>query len=117
MHVNEGGRLHARAEGLHLVVELQGGLCQNQPRVKAGLPHAAETQRDLLHQVMQRVALDVHGQEGVEVDARLRDGQFAETRASESGDGHQVMGPYDVTCMERCSVTLKFIKLQCGSEN
>lgn len=85
------------------MVELQTGLDQNQGSVQAGLPHAAETQRNLLHQVMQGVALDVHGEKGIEVDARLRDGQLAEARAPESGDGHQVMGPNDVTCRERCS--------------
>lgn len=97
----EHGCLHACAEGLHLVVEMQGGFHQNQRRVQAGLPHTAETQRNLLHQVMQRVALDVHRQDRVEVDARLRDGQLAETGAPQPGNGHQVMGPYDVTYSER----------------
>lgn len=67
----EGGRLHARAKGLRLIVELQVGLYQNQRRVQAGLPHAAQAQRNLLYQVVQGVTLDVHGQEGVEVDAGL----------------------------------------------
>lgn len=91
------------------MVEVQGGLHQDQRRVQAGLPHAAEAQRNLLDQVMQGVALDVHGQHGVEVDAGLGDGQLAEAGAPQAGDGHQVMGPYDVTCSERCSGMLDYL--------
>lgn len=89
--------LHARAEGLQLMVEVLGGFRQNQGGVQAGVPDAAETQWNLLHQVVHRVALHVHRLVRVEVDARLRDGQDAKAGASQPRDGHQVMGPYSVT--------------------
>lgn len=57
----------------------------------------AEAQRDLFDQVEQRVALHAHRLVGIIFHALFGDGQDAEARASQSRDGHQIMGPYDVT--------------------
>lgn len=57
----------------------------------------AQAQRDLFDQVEQRVALHAHRLVGIIFNALFRDGQNAEARASQSRDGHQIMGPYDVT--------------------
>lgn len=89
--------LHARAEGVQLMVEVLGGLWQNLVGVQAGVPDTAEAQRDLLDQVEQRVALHAHRLVRIILDALFGDGQDAEARASQSRDGHQIMGPYDVT--------------------
>lgn len=89
--------LHAHAEGLQLVVEVLGGFWQNQAGVQAGVPDTAEAQRDLFDQVEQRVTLHAHRLVRIEFDALFRDGQDAKARASQSWDGHQIMGPYGVT--------------------
>lgn len=83
--------LHAHAEGVQLAVEVLGGLRQNQAGIQARVPHTAEAQRNLLDQVMDRVALHAHGLVRIKVDALLRNGQDAETGASQPRDGHQVM--------------------------
>ena len=74
--------LHAHAESLQLTVELLGGFGQNQARIQARVPDAAEAQRDLLDQVVDRVAFQAHRLVGVKVDALLRDGQDAKTGTS-----------------------------------
>lgn len=79
------------------MVEVLGGFRQNQAGVQAGVPDPAEAQRDLFDQVEQRVALHAHGLVRIEFDALFRDGQDAKARASQSRDGHQIMGPYGVT--------------------
>lgn len=94
--------LHAHAEGVQLAVEVLGGLGQNQARVPAGVPGAAQAQRDLLDQVVERVALHADRLVRVKVDALLRHGQDAQAGASQPGDGHQVVGPDDVTYRQRC---------------
>lgn len=90
--------LHAHAEGVQLAVEVLGGFGQIQA---GGVPPAAEAQRDLLHQVVERIALHAHVLVRVEVDALLGDGQDTKAGAPQSRDGHQVMGPNSVTYGER----------------
>lgn len=89
--------LHAGAEGAQLAVEVLGGFRQNHGGVQAGVPDAAEAQRNLLHQVVDRVTLHVEGLVRVEVHTLLRDGEDAQAGAAQAGDGHQVMGPHGVT--------------------
>lgn len=89
--------LHAHAEGVQLMVEVLGGFWQNLVGVQAGVPDTAEAQRDLFDQVEQRVALHAHRLVRIIFHAFFGDGQDAEARASQSRDGHQIMGPYDVT--------------------
>lgn len=67
--------LHARTEGVHLTVEMLGGLRQDQVGVQAGVPDTAQTQGHLLDKVVDGVALDVRPLVGVEFDALLRHGQ------------------------------------------
>lgn len=82
-------------------MEVLGGFGQNQAGIQARVPDTAEAQWNLLYQVMYRVALHAHRLVWIKVDALLRDGQDAKTRASQPRDGHQVMGPYSVTYGER----------------
>ena len=85
--------LHARAEGVHLPVEVLCGLRQHQVGVQAGMPDAAQAQGHLLHQVVNWVPLHVRPLVGVEVDALLGHGQDAQAGAPQPRDGHQVVGP------------------------
>lgn len=82
---------------MQLAVEVLGGLGQNQAGIQAGVPDAAEAQRNLLHQIVHRVALNAHRLVGIEVDALLGDGEGTEAGAPQPGDGHQIMGPNSVT--------------------
>lgn len=93
--------LHPHAEGVQLAVEVLGGLGQNSAGVQARVPDTTQTQRNLLHQVMDRVSLHVQGLVRIEVDALFRDGQDTKAGAAESRDRHQVMGPHSVTCRQR----------------
>lgn len=83
-------------------MEVLGGFGQNQAGIQAGVPDAAEAQRDLLDQVVHRVALHAHRLVWIEVDALLGNGQDAETGASQPRDGHQVMGPHSITYRGTC---------------
>ncbi len=98
--------LHASAEGVQLAVEVLGGFGQNQAGIHARVPATAKAPRNLLDQVLDRVALHAHRLVWVEVDALLGDGQDAKTGTPQSRDGHQVMGPHGVTYRERSSGTL-----------
>lgn len=79
------------------MMEVLGGFGQKHAGIQARLPDTAEAQRNLLHQVVDWVALYAHRLVWIKVDALLRDGQDTEAGASQSGDGHQVMGPHSVT--------------------
>lgn len=74
------------------------------------MPDAAQAQGDLLDQVEQRVALHAHRLVWIEFDALLGDGEVAKVGASQSRDGHQIMGPYDVTF--RGTQTFRDLKLK-----
>ena len=86
-------KLHARAEGVHLPVEVLRGLRQHQVGVKAVVPDAAQAQGHLLDQVVNGVPLHVRPLVGVEVDALLGNGQDTQAGAPQPRDGHQVVGP------------------------
>lgn len=78
-------------------MEVLRGFRQNQAGIQAGVPDAAEAQRDLLDQVVHWVALHAHRLVWIKVDALLRDSQDTETGASQPRDRHQVMGPDSIT--------------------
>lgn len=85
---------------MQLAVEVLGGLRQNPAGVQARVPDTTQAQRNLLHQVMDRVSLHVQGLVRIEVDALFRDGEDTKAGAAESRDRHQVMGPHSVTCRQ-----------------
>ena len=78
-----------------------GGFGQNQAGIQARVPDTGEAQRNLLDQVMDRVAIHAHCLVRIKVDALLRDGQDAKVGATQPRDGHQIMGPNGVTYRER----------------
>lgn len=51
---------HAFTEALHLVVELKGGLTEDHAVIEGRVPDATQTQGNLLHHVVNRVALNEH---------------------------------------------------------
>lgn len=71
--------LHAPAEGVQLVLEVLGRFTQNQAGIEARVPDAAEAQRNLLDQVLDRVALHTHRLVWVKVDALFGDSQDTKT--------------------------------------
>ena len=86
---------------MQLAVEVLGGFGQDQARIQARVPDTAEAQRDLLDQVMDRVAFHADWLVWVKVDALFRHGEDAKTGASQPRDGYQVVGPDGVTYRER----------------
>lgn len=92
--------LHAHAEGMQFTVEVLGGFGQNQAGIQTRVPDAAEAQRNLLDEVVDRVAFHANRLVWVEVNALLRDSHDTETGTSQSRDSNQVVGPHSVTCRE-----------------
>lgn len=90
--------LHAQAEALHLPVEVLGGLAEDQVGVHGGVPDAPQALGHLLHQVVDGVTFHEDPLVWVEVDALLGHSQDLEAGATQTGDGHQVMGPHSVAC-------------------
>ncbi len=94
-------RLHARAETLHLTVEVLSGFVQDHAVVYGGMPDAAQAQGHLLDQVVDGVALDVHRLVRVKVDALFGHLQDFEIGPTQARDGHQVVRPHSVACGAR----------------
>lgn len=91
-------RLHARAETLHLAVEVLSGLVQDHAIVHGGMPDAAQAQGHLLDQIVDGISLDVHRLVRVKVDALFGHLQNFEVGPTQASNGHEVVGPHSVAC-------------------